>query len=70
MPLKRPYRGVFPVVPTTFTENGDLDIPSQVRCIDFMIDAPSMAPDTGMPPIPLTEEEARDVAAYLYTLHE
>ena len=41
MPLKRPYRGVFPVVPTTFTENGDLDIPSQLRCIDFMIDAGS-----------------------------
>jgi len=38
--------------------------------VDFMIDAPSMAPDTGMPPMPLTEEEARDVAAYLYTLHE
>ena len=41
MPLKRPYRGVFPVVPTTFTENGDLDIPRQLRCIDFMIDAGS-----------------------------
>ncbi|MFM2075223.1 MAG: hypothetical protein RJB34_1528 [Pseudomonadota bacterium] len=41
MPLKRPYRGVFPVVPTTFTENGDLDIPSQLRCVDFMIDAGS-----------------------------
>jgi dihydrodipicolinate synthase/N-acetylneuraminate lyase len=39
MPLKRPYRGVFPVVPTTFTESGDLDIPSQLRCVDFMIDA-------------------------------
>jgi dihydrodipicolinate synthase/N-acetylneuraminate lyase len=29
------------VVPTTFTENGDLDIPRQLRCIDFMIDAGS-----------------------------
>ena len=35
------YRGVFPVVPTTFTESGALDIPSQLRCIDFMIDAGS-----------------------------
>ncbi len=35
------YRGVFPVVPTTFTEAGELDLPSQKRCIDFMIDAGS-----------------------------
>lgn len=35
------YRGVFPVVPTTFTETGELDLPSQKRCIDFMIDAGS-----------------------------
>jgi len=35
------YRGVFPVVPTTFTENGDLDLASQRRCVDFMIDAGS-----------------------------
>jgi dihydrodipicolinate synthase/N-acetylneuraminate lyase len=35
------YRGVFPVVPTTFTEGGDLDLESQKRCIDFMIDAGS-----------------------------
>ena len=41
MPLQRPYRGVFPVVPTTFTESGELDIPSQLRCVDFMIDAGS-----------------------------
>ena len=33
------YRGVFPVVPTTFTESGELDLPSQKRCVDFMIDA-------------------------------
>jgi dihydrodipicolinate synthase/N-acetylneuraminate lyase len=36
-----PYRGVFPVAPTTFTESGELDLPSQLRCIDFMIDAGS-----------------------------
>jgi dihydrodipicolinate synthase/N-acetylneuraminate lyase len=35
------YQGVFPVVPTTFTESGALDIPSQLRCVDFMIDAGS-----------------------------
>jgi 4-hydroxy-tetrahydrodipicolinate synthase/2-keto-3-deoxy-L-arabinonate dehydratase len=35
------YRGVFPVVPTTFTDTGELDLPSQKRCIDFMIDAGS-----------------------------
>ena len=41
MRAQRPYKGVFPVVPTTFTESGGLDMPSQLRCIDFMIDAGS-----------------------------
>ena len=35
------YKGVFPVVPTIFTETGDLDLAGQRRCIDFMIDAGS-----------------------------
>jgi 2-keto-3-deoxy-L-arabinonate dehydratase len=35
------YQGVFPVVPTTFTESGELDLASQKRCVDFMIDAGS-----------------------------
>lgn len=35
------YRGVFPVVPTTFHEDGSLDLASQKRCVDFMIDAGS-----------------------------
>ena len=35
------YKGVFPVVPTTFTDAGELDLPSQKRCVDFMIDAGS-----------------------------
>ena len=39
--MKRPYKGVFPVVPTTFTEDGELDLASQRRCVDFMIDAGS-----------------------------
>ena len=37
----RPYRGVFPVVPTIFTERGELDLAGQKRCLDFMIDAGS-----------------------------
>jgi sulfur-oxidizing protein SoxX len=36
----------------------------------FVQDAPALLPDTGMPPMPLTDAEARDVAAYLYTLDE
>jgi 4-hydroxy-tetrahydrodipicolinate synthase len=32
------YRGVFPVVPTIFTEDGSLDRDGQRRCVDFMID--------------------------------
>ena len=35
------YKGVFPVVPTTFSESGALDLVSQKRCVDFMIDAGS-----------------------------
>lgn len=40
-PLEPRLRGVFPVVPTTFTETGELDLTSQKRCVDFMIDAGS-----------------------------
>ena len=35
------YRGLFPVVPTTFDDAGELDLASQKRCLDFMIDAGS-----------------------------
>jgi 2-keto-3-deoxy-L-arabinonate dehydratase len=35
------HRGVFPVVPTTFTAAGELNLASQKRCVDFMIDAGS-----------------------------
>jgi len=38
---KRPYRGVFPVAPTIFSEDGELDLEGQKRCIDFMINAGS-----------------------------
>lgn len=34
----------------------------------FVRDAPAVVPDTTMPPMPLTEEESRDVAAYLYEI--
>jgi 2-keto-3-deoxy-L-arabinonate dehydratase len=37
----RPYRGVFPVAPTIFDDDGALDLDGQRRCIDFMIDAGS-----------------------------
>ncbi len=36
--------------------------------VRWVADAPSLAPGSGMPPQPLSPEEARDVAAYLYTL--
>ncbi|MDE2517620.1 MAG: dihydrodipicolinate synthase family protein [Rhodospirillales bacterium] len=36
-----PYRGVFPVVPTIFHEDGTLDLAGQRRAVDFMIDAGS-----------------------------
>ena len=35
------YKGVFPVVPTTFNDAGELDLESQKRCVDLMIDAGS-----------------------------
>jgi cytochrome c1 len=34
----------------------------------FVRDAPSLVPGTAMPDLPLDEQAARDVAAYLYTL--
>lgn len=46
-------------------------LPNQPEVLTaWLIDAPSLSPETGMPPVPLTEAEARDVAAYLYTLDE
>lgn len=35
------YKGVFPVAPTVFDDNGNLDLEGQKRAIDFMIDAGS-----------------------------
>ena len=34
----------------------------------FVRDAPALVPGTAMPAMPISEEQARDVAAYLYTL--
>lgn len=36
--------------------------------VHWLRDAPSLSPETGMPPMPITDAEARDIAAYLYTL--
>jgi mono/diheme cytochrome c family protein len=36
--------------------------------VRWLRDAPSIAPNTGMPDLRLPEQEARHVAAYLYTL--
>ncbi len=36
--MARPWRGVWPVVPTVFTESGDLDLEGQRRVIDCMVD--------------------------------
>lgn len=33
------YSGVFPILPTTFDDQGDLDLASQRRAIDFLLDA-------------------------------
>ena len=41
MATKASYRGVFPVAPTVFDSNGELDLEGQKRCADFMIDAGS-----------------------------
>ncbi len=35
------YSGVYPVVPTPFNEDGAIDLQSQMRCVDFMIQAGS-----------------------------
>jgi 2-keto-3-deoxy-L-arabinonate dehydratase len=41
MAVKAQFKGVFPVAPTTFDERGELDLDSQKRCLDFLIDAGS-----------------------------
>lgn len=44
-------------------------LPNQPQTlVRFLRNAPELMAQTGMPPMPITEREARDVAAYLYTL--
>ncbi len=44
-------------------------LPNQPQTVALWVrNAPSLAPTTGMPAMPITPSEARDVAAYLYTL--
>jgi cytochrome c1 len=44
-------------------------VPNQPdRLVRWLLNPPSIAPDTGMPSMGLTTAEARDVAAFLYTL--
>jgi mono/diheme cytochrome c family protein len=38
------------------------------QLVRWVREAPALALDTGMPAMPITENEARDIAAYLYTL--
>jgi L-cysteine S-thiosulfotransferase len=38
--------------------------------VRWIVDAPSLSPATAMPAMPLTQAQARDVAAYLYTLDD
>lgn len=37
--------------------------------IAWLKDPPALAPETGMPAVPTTDAEARDMAAFLYELH-
>lgn len=37
--MERPYRGVFPILPTTFDEEGNVDEVSQLRAVDFYLAA-------------------------------
>jgi 2-keto-3-deoxy-L-arabinonate dehydratase len=34
----KPFTGVFPIAPTPFTENGELDLDGQRRVLDCMVD--------------------------------
>lgn len=46
-------------------------VPNQPELLArFVRNAPEVLPGTTMPPMPLTEEESRNVAAYLYQIGE
>ncbi len=47
------------------------DLPNRPDALaSWVRNAPGHDRRTAMPPMPLTEQEARDVAAFLYTLHD
>ena len=52
---RRPYvAGKFPNEPETL--------------VRWILDPPALAPHTAMPAVPMTDQDARDMAAYLYEL--
>lgn len=55
--------GVSPMIAGQFPNQPDV-------LTAWLMDPPSLSPGTGMPPMPISEAEARDVAAYLYTLDD
>ena len=34
---ERPYSGVFPILPTPFTADEEIDVPSLLRTVDFLL---------------------------------
>jgi cytochrome c1 len=40
------------------------------RLAEFIRDAPSVLPEATMPAMPLSEQESRDIAAYLYEVSD
>ena len=45
-------------------------VPNHPRyLVEWIRNAPAIAPGTAMPALPVSEQEARHIAAYLYTLH-
>ena len=38
--------------------------------VRWIRDAPSLSPGTAMPAMPVSDAQARDIAAYLYTLDD
>ncbi len=38
LPAPEPYRGIYPIAPTAFTANGDLDLDGNRRVLDCMVD--------------------------------
>ncbi len=38
--------------------------------VTWLVNAPALSPETGMPAMPISDAQARDIAAYLYTLDD